>query len=138
MSTRPPIPSPLDECRSAFEEHFSVERNEKGFYPETSERLMWLACKFGFEMAARAIPTPDSGLVERFKQAMEVEGYERGSRGMRDAVDCLERTLRQHPSPDRDGLIEKLEAEKTGEGALGDLYNKGITRAIAIIKGENA
>lgn len=35
--------------RDAFEAYFHCERNEKGFYDETYERMMWLACKFGSE-----------------------------------------------------------------------------------------
>jgi hypothetical protein len=39
----------MEELRKVFEEEFHCERNSKGFYEDQTDRLLWLACKFGYE-----------------------------------------------------------------------------------------
>lgn len=63
---------PVD-CREAFETWLGTARNEEGFYPDSTDRLMWHACKFGFEHASA--PERKSGIVAR---AIEID-FEKGA-----------------------------------------------------------
>lgn len=89
----------IDDCRKAFEEHFSVERNEKGFYPETSERLMWLACKFGFEMASKPEREPGTLTEEERREAIEV----------------MQAAIKTAPA---ERVVEEQQLRQTGDGPI--------------------
>lgn len=94
-------------------------------------------------------PTPDRALIEKLEElAPRQRSTEMYRLGFSQCKASAISVAREHRTPDRDGLIKKLEAAKFSSrwvplradsqdiSSSQKLFNKGLDRAISIIKGD--